>query len=142
MAIVAAAGVIAAGAGPIGTMAAFSDTSRVNGGALVPLTVPPPTSPACASGLNATVSWASAGPNYSYFVTATRVSDGFVAYSGYQTGTSITFTTGLLGNLLSSNFVARIRAVPTGANQWQSSGSITSNFRSRTLGLGTTCGHV
>ncbi|WP_082563544.1 signal peptidase I [Nocardioides sp. Root140] len=126
---------------PISTMATFSDTAVVTGGSLTALTVPAPTAPVCTPGVNATVSWTSAGPNYSYYVTATRVSDGAVAYSGFQTSTSITFTTGLLGNLLSTNFVARIRAVPTGTNAWLSSGSITSNFRTRTLGLGTDCGH-
>ncbi|GAA1728655.1 signal peptidase I [Aeromicrobium alkaliterrae] len=107
------------------------------------LTVPAPTNGACSSqAAGAVISWTSAGTGYSYRVTVTNASTGAEVTSTTTTGTSATMSTALLGNLASTNLVATARAYPTAATTWLSTGSVAQNFRARTLGLGTVCGHL
>lgn len=122
--------------------AVWSNSATVTSGSYVALTVPPPTGGSCTTGSNATISWTSAGAGYSYEVVITRASNGAFVTRTTVTETSITIITGLLGNVLSTNFVATVRAFPVGAESWTSSGAVSQNFRSRTLGLGTACGHL
>lgn len=125
------------------TLASWTDSATATGGTFSALTVPAPTNSSCSdSSGDAVMSWTGVGAGYTYLVVVTRASDGEFVTSATTTHTSITFTNTLLGNLLSTNFVAVVRAFPTGSPTWLSSGSVSTNFRSRLLGLGTACGHV
>lgn len=79
LASVAAAGVVAIGMAPMGTMASWADNSRVSSGALRPLSVTPPGNVTCESGVFEwlTINWTHADVrNVEYRVVITRASDG------------------------------------------------------------------
>lgn len=120
--------------------ASFTAATTAEAGQLEARTVPTPTDARCAEqGLDVAVSWTSVGPDYHYVATAYTADGRQVGSPRTTAGTSLVYSQGLLGNLLSTDVVVAIQAVPDDAPTWVSAESATQNLRLRLLGLGVAC---